>query len=285
MSTTSLVPKGTLQTHQIPFAGGFLEACLDDGKIYVSITRVCEHLGLAKNRQMQKLADAPWAVVSEKLTTGFDGKSYEMAMIEAKVIAMWLANINHKKLAPELRDTLIKYQCEAVEVLAQYFMPELYKKEAPQPEPEDNMVTRIKRNIEILEMQLRAREQQLVHAKAIENHEVRIAEIEAAPPITTMLYKSSSVASSRFQVSLDEEMRTYAVGTADEKAAAWKRVNGMLKYHVRGERKNWGVEKFVTAAELLTKHFGFAMSHFYDHQKPASAAYIKRFTKMAGGAE
>ena len=54
-----------------------------------SIRRLCENLGLQPARQLQKLREAPWAVVHEMYSTAADGKSYEMAMLQLEHVPMW----------------------------------------------------------------------------------------------------------------------------------------------------------------------------------------------------
>ncbi|TKC98648.1 phage antirepressor N-terminal domain-containing protein [Polyangium fumosum] len=113
-----------------------LEAGKDDGgAVWVSVRRVCEVLGVAENRQLSKLKSKPWAGVNMMFTTGPDGKRYQTSVIPLKAFPMWLATINVTKVKPGIRTTLERFQKEAADVLAAYFvgipMPAQVREEEP----------------------------------------------------------------------------------------------------------------------------------------------------------
>jgi len=67
------------------FHGDMLDVVKSEGKLWVSVRRVCEGLGLNYSRQWKKLKDKinyPWAVVALKETTAADGKNYETFVID-----------------------------------------------------------------------------------------------------------------------------------------------------------------------------------------------------------
>jgi len=118
---------------EITFAGSKLAACMgDDGKVYASIRRMCENLGLSFEGQRKKLihADAEhWAVVTFTVTTGRDGKNYRQLLLEAPGIAFWMSSIKPSRLRSEdIKSLLREYQRRAAVVLAAHFTPEVAKR-------------------------------------------------------------------------------------------------------------------------------------------------------------
>lgn len=106
----------------VPFHGDTIDAIqTETGSWVVSLRRMCENLGVAYSSQLQKLKEKPWAVVSIIDTTGADGKTYEMTVIDRRTLTMWLAGINPNKVRPELREKIEAYQCEAADALDEYF--------------------------------------------------------------------------------------------------------------------------------------------------------------------
>jgi hypothetical protein len=57
----------------------------------------------------------------EIMTTGKDGKSYNMICLPLKKLFGWLMTISPNKVKPELRDTVIMYQNECDDVLWDYW--------------------------------------------------------------------------------------------------------------------------------------------------------------------
>ncbi len=64
-------------------------------------------MGLAFSAQLQKLKKKSWAVVSEIDTTGADGKTYSMVMIDRRTLLMWLANIDERKVKATGREKVV----------------------------------------------------------------------------------------------------------------------------------------------------------------------------------
>lgn len=106
----------------IPFHGAEILALEADGTQWVAPRHVCETAGIAWQPQHDKLRAKPWAVVTQKMTTGRDGKSYEMTMIDRKTFTMWLATIDTNRVKDPAARTLIEtYQAEAADALDAYF--------------------------------------------------------------------------------------------------------------------------------------------------------------------
>lgn len=89
---------------------------------YVALRPVCEALGLNFSGQQQRLQRQSWAVVCTTHTTGADGKTYEMMLIDRRTFTMWLATIDTGRLKNERTRELVRtYQCEAADALDKYF--------------------------------------------------------------------------------------------------------------------------------------------------------------------
>jgi len=104
------------------FHGDQLDVVVEDDNLFVSIKRVCEALGIDRRTQQVKLKNYDWAVGGLITSTGSDGKSYQMSMIDIRSLPMWLATIHPNRVAEEVRPKLIRYQREAADVLADHFL-------------------------------------------------------------------------------------------------------------------------------------------------------------------
>ncbi|HEX4606916.1 MAG TPA: phage antirepressor N-terminal domain-containing protein [Urbifossiella sp.] len=101
------------QLIRVEFHGDTLEAVEQDGKVWVSLRRCCENLGLAMEGQLAKLKGKGWAVMTEIFMTGPDGKRYEMAAVDLDTLPGWLFSIDARKVREEIREKLAHYQREA----------------------------------------------------------------------------------------------------------------------------------------------------------------------------
>lgn len=109
-------------TSLIPFHDTEIIAQQIDGIPYVALKPVCESLGIDADSQAKRLKRQPWAVTVITTATGADGKHYDMTMIDRRTFTMWLATIQTSRIKDNsTRDLLTAYQCEAADVLDQYF--------------------------------------------------------------------------------------------------------------------------------------------------------------------
>lgn len=107
----------------VPFQGDTLEAVqTGDGKIMVSIKRVCESLGIDVEGQRKKLATCEWATTEFISAVAQDGKQRRLAMIDLESLPMWLATITASKVKAAVRPKLLQFQREARNVLAAWFL-------------------------------------------------------------------------------------------------------------------------------------------------------------------
>ncbi len=80
-----------------------------NGKKYVVIRRICKNLNLTFSTQLQKIKINFTCVHMN--TTGYDGKNYDnIACLPVEQYEKWLSEINVKKVKPEARELLSKYQ-------------------------------------------------------------------------------------------------------------------------------------------------------------------------------
>jgi len=105
----------------IQFHGIEIEAVERDSMPFANLRRMCESLGVAHQRQLEKLKAVHWAVVTMMVTTGIDGKRYEMSFLSADSIPMWLATINESKVAEHVRPLLRELQLNCRDVLYRHF--------------------------------------------------------------------------------------------------------------------------------------------------------------------
>jgi hypothetical protein len=89
----------------------------------VAIKPICEILGVSIQTQLDRLKEDPiiGSVITLRVTTGADGKSYQMQTIPLKYVFGWLFKISPKNVKEEARENLIKYQSECYDALFNYF--------------------------------------------------------------------------------------------------------------------------------------------------------------------
>ncbi|QPF33262.1 phage antirepressor N-terminal domain-containing protein [Acinetobacter lwoffii] len=109
--------KMVAQPQTIFFHNANLSIVEHNGQPYVPMRPVVEGMGLAWQAQFDKLKQRFGSVIMEIMTTGKDGKQYQMLCLPLKKLFGWLMTISPNKVKPELRDTVIKYQEECDDVL------------------------------------------------------------------------------------------------------------------------------------------------------------------------
>lgn len=79
-------------------------------------------MGSAWQTQHRKLMAGRFAsVITMMVTTGFDGKQYEMACLPLKKLPGWLMSIHASKVRPDLRENVLAYQDECDDALWAYW--------------------------------------------------------------------------------------------------------------------------------------------------------------------
>ena len=110
---------------KIPFHGDQLVAVRHEDKIFTSIRRVCRCIGLSFRSQLRKLENSSWAGVVILTTPDRQGKPQPHAMIDIESLPIWMATINARKVAEEVRPKIELFQREAKKVLADHFLGNL----------------------------------------------------------------------------------------------------------------------------------------------------------------
>lgn len=89
----------------------------------VPIKPICEALGVAYERQYSKLKEDEdfSSVITLRVTTGADGKQYEMVCLPHQFIYGWLFTINPKNVKPEAKESVRKYRKACYETLYNHF--------------------------------------------------------------------------------------------------------------------------------------------------------------------
>lgn len=85
----------------------------------VAVKPICEALGVAYQSQIERLKNDPIlsSVIMLSVTTGADGKQYEMTTIPFKFVFGWLFRIDSRNVKEESRESVLKYQLHCYNAL------------------------------------------------------------------------------------------------------------------------------------------------------------------------
>lgn len=109
------------QLFPVPFHGDTVVLVGQDNEAYVAMKPIATNMGLSWQGQHEKLAERFASVIREIVTTGGDGKQYAMTCMPLKKLPAWLYSISPNKVAPELREKIIRYQEECDDALWNYW--------------------------------------------------------------------------------------------------------------------------------------------------------------------
>lgn len=160
------------------FYGEELIALRDaSGAIWVPLRRLCEAIGVAFPSQLTKVTQDP--VMSEHLRRApvllADGRTYEMECLALKYVRGWLFSINANRVKAEVRDRLIQYQREVIEILDRAFGRDL-----PAPRMDDAMILAMRDNAmqqaQLWEMVLAERQRLRVTEELVQEHDDRLGD-------------------------------------------------------------------------------------------------------------
>jgi len=113
-----------MKTTNVAIVNGIsLQVVADGREQLVAVKPVCEILGVAYQSQQAKLKEHPIysSVITLSVTTGADGKKYEMVCIPLRFFSGWLFSINPDNVKEEVREKLIEYQLKCNDILYDYF--------------------------------------------------------------------------------------------------------------------------------------------------------------------
>ncbi|WP_372241688.1 phage antirepressor N-terminal domain-containing protein [Pseudomonas sp. Q1] len=109
------------QLMPVPFYEDTLVIVRKDAEPFVAMKSVVEGMGLAWQVQHRKIAEKFESTVSEIETVAEDGKLRGMTCLPLRKLPAWLYSISPNKVAPELRDKIVRYQEECDDVLWEYW--------------------------------------------------------------------------------------------------------------------------------------------------------------------
>ena len=100
-----------------------LQVVADEREQLVAVKPVCEILGVAYQSQQAKLKEHPIfsSVITLSVTTGSDGKRYEMVCIPLRFFPGWLFSINPDNVKEVARENLLEFLVKCNDVLYNYF--------------------------------------------------------------------------------------------------------------------------------------------------------------------
>lgn len=108
---------------KIEFHGDTLEACQSGDKVWTSLRRLCECIGVDYSKQLRKLKSKSWACVAQRaMQVAGDDQIRTYTLIDIETVLMWLAGIDEKRVAEHVRPKLQRYQKECARVLADHFL-------------------------------------------------------------------------------------------------------------------------------------------------------------------
>ncbi len=106
---------------QVRFHEDTLHCIREEQDVWVVLNRACEVLGLASNGQLERLQRQPWATTRVIRVVGIDGRNREHLCLHLRSLAAWLSGVETGRVRPALRDKLVRFQCEAADVLYRHF--------------------------------------------------------------------------------------------------------------------------------------------------------------------
>jgi hypothetical protein len=112
-SHTALIP--------VEFDGDTLVLADHDGQPFVPMKPVVENMGLAWQSQHIKLTEKFGSTITIIVTVAEDGKPREMVCLPLRKFPAWVYSVNPGKVAPELREKILRYQEECDDVLWKYW--------------------------------------------------------------------------------------------------------------------------------------------------------------------
>lgn len=105
----------------LPFHGSEIHTTQVNGEPVVILKPTIEAMGLDYSAQHAKLKSAEWATVGIIATVGADGRTRQMTTTDLDTWSMLLANINARKVKPELKPLIVAYQKESAKALRKFW--------------------------------------------------------------------------------------------------------------------------------------------------------------------
>ena len=96
---------------------------IENGEKWAAVKPICEALKVAANKQITKIKNDEIlsSVSTLRVSTGKDGKQYEMFCIPYKYVFGWLFSINPKNVSEAARPLVLKYKIACYDALYYHF--------------------------------------------------------------------------------------------------------------------------------------------------------------------
>lgn len=106
----------------VPFLGGHIPAVLIDSEPHVILKPIVDLLGIAWAPQYTKLSAAQWACIT-LVVTQLPGEAQlrQVVTVTMETFSVWLAGLQEGRVAPDARETVIRYKQEAGRALRNHF--------------------------------------------------------------------------------------------------------------------------------------------------------------------
>lgn len=109
------------QLFPVPFYEDTVVLVGHDNEPFVAMKPIVTNMGLSWQGQHEKLVEKFGSTIREILTVGDDGKQRGMICLPLRKLPAWLYSISPNKVAPELRDKIVRYQSECDDALWDYW--------------------------------------------------------------------------------------------------------------------------------------------------------------------
>ncbi|MDT3722922.1 phage antirepressor N-terminal domain-containing protein [Pseudomonas oryzihabitans] len=109
------------QLFPVSFHGDTVVLVGQDNEPYVAMKPIVANMGMDWPTQYVKLTERFSSTIGEIPTVGEDGKTRNMICLPLKKLPAWLYSISPNKVAPELREKVIRYQEECDNALWNYW--------------------------------------------------------------------------------------------------------------------------------------------------------------------
>ncbi|MDE6553339.1 MAG: phage antirepressor N-terminal domain-containing protein [Muribaculaceae bacterium] len=95
----------------------------ENGQTLVPIKPICDAIGVAHQTQKTKIHEDEIlsSVGTLRMSTGADGKQYDMFCLPLEFVYGWIFTINPRNVNPQAKESVIKYKRECYEVLYRHF--------------------------------------------------------------------------------------------------------------------------------------------------------------------
>lgn len=107
---------------QVEFQGQNIDAVWDGENAWVVVKRICENLGIDHSNQNKKIqSNKAYEQRYSAITIPSEGGEQETFCLRLDALTLWLASIQPNRVKEEVRDLLIQYQRECMQVLNDHF--------------------------------------------------------------------------------------------------------------------------------------------------------------------